>query len=153
MSVPLTFIVSSTCSHGPFNALPALSAALPTVLKNTSSIFSRLASAPFICLLLISTPWLTNCCSAARCACTACSSAASMPAKAFSSSASASTAGIMFFAAPLEAACVTDFNTLRMLATVSSRPCSALSVASLTALRSASPCCALDLANMSMSAS
>ena len=54
---------------------------------------------------------------------------------------------------PLEAACVTDFSTLRMLATVSSRPCSALSVAALTALRMASPCCALDLANMSMSAS
>ena len=48
--------------HGPLSAPPALSAALPTVLKNTSSIFSKkLASAPFICLLFISTPWLTNC--------------------------------------------------------------------------------------------
>src|SRR5678815_4342027 len=54
---------------------------------------------------------------------------------------------------PVEAASATFLTTFLMLSSVSSRPCSARSVASLTALRSASPCLALASANIAISAS
>ena len=63
-----------------------------------------------------------------------------MPAKALVSIASTSIGLATFFAAPVVAAVVTVESTFLMLAIVSSRPCSAFSVASLTPLRSASPC-------------
>ena len=76
-----------------------------------------------------------------------------MPSKALRSMASTSTALAGFFSAPAEVAWVTDLITLRTLSSVSSRPCSAFSVASATALRSFSPCLAEASANMSMRAS
>ena len=118
-----------------------------------SSIFSTLASALFICLSCRSTPWSTNCCSAFWFACTACNRAASMPANALPSMASISTGPAGFNAAPAELAWVTVLSTLRMFSSVSSRPCKAFSVASLTALRKASPCLAVASENMVMSAS
>ena len=76
-----------------------------------------------------------------------------MPSKDLRSRASTSTALAGFFAAPAEVAWVTVLITLRTLSSVSSRPCSAFSVASATALRSLSPCLVEACANMSMSAS
>src|SRR5258708_7815100 len=76
-----------------------------------------------------------------------------MPAKAFVSIASTSTGLDTFRAAPVVVALVTVLITFLMFSIVSSRPCSALSVASATALRRASPCLAVAAENMLMSAS
>src|SRR4029079_17864061 len=99
------------------------------------------------------TPPLTNCSSALRFASTACRSAESMPPSALPSRPSTSIAGAGLRAIPVDAASATFLTTFLMLSSVSSRPCNARSVASLTALRSASPCLALASANMVISAS
>ena len=152
VSVPFIFIAPSALSHGPCNG-PAAWVALLTAAKNTSSIFSTFARASFICFSCSPAPCWTNWASALRFASTACSSAASIPARACLSMPSRSTPLAGFCAAPVDAAWVTLFTTLRMFSSVSSRPCSAFSVASETALRSASPCFALASANIDISAS
>ena len=78
-----------------------------------------------------------------------------MPATALSSRASVSNppaAASGFLAAPALAASATDFKAARMFFSVSSRPCSAASVASPEALRSCSPCRAVAFWNMSINA-
>src|SRR5450755_436358 len=152
VSVPFVFIAPSTCSHAGCRGLLACDAFV-TAAKNTSSIFSRLPSASFSWPSFNPAPRSTNWASALRFASTACSSAASMPANALLSKPSTSIALAGFCAAPAEVACVTLLTTLRMLASVNSRPCSAFRVASATALRIASPCLALACANIAMRAS
>src|SRR6478609_4191718 len=64
-----------------------------------------------------------------------------------------SIAGVGLRAMPVDAASVMVLTTFLMLSSVSSRPCSARSVASLTALRTAAPCLALASANIVIRAS
>src|SRR6478609_7141035 len=64
-----------------------------------------------------------------------------------------SIAGVGLRAMPVDAASATFLTTFLMLSSVSSRPCRARSVASLTAFRSASPCLAPASANIVISAS
>ena len=148
VSVPLSFIAASTWSQAGCKAPVACCAALPTDAKRTSSIFSIFAIASFMCFSCSARPWSTNCCRALRCACTACSRAASRPEKALPSSSPISTAGNVFRPNPVDAAWLTVSSTLRMFVRVNSRPCSAFSVASATALRSTSPCRAVACENI-----
>ena len=133
-------------------AAPDPSAAFFTVPISVSSILSRSSSAFFRCFSRRSAPCASNCCSATRFASTAFSSASSMPATAWSSS-GATSAPSGFFATPAPAASVTLLSVARMFFSVSSRPCSACSVAWVTAWRSWSDCCAVADSNIEISAS
>src|SRR5436190_4388053 len=152
VALPFIFIASSALCHGPCSG-PADSLAFVMAAKNTSSIFSMLASASLSGFSVSEAPPLTNCSSALRFASTACSSAESMPPSALPSSASTSIAGVGLRAMPVDADSATFLTTFLMLSSVSSRPWRARSVASLTALRSASPCLAPASANIVISAS
>src|SRR6478736_3047474 len=152
VALPFTFIASRALCQGPCSG-PADWLALVTAAKKTSSIFSMFASASLSGFSVSETPPLTNCSSALRFASTACSSAESMPPSALPSRPSTSIAGAGLRAMPVDAASATFLTTFLMLSSVSSRPCSARSVASLTALRSASPCLLLASANMVIRAS
>ncbi len=151
--VPWPWVAVSTPDHACCSELSASAAALRTAANRLSSIFSMSVSAFFSCVSRTLTPCSTICCSASRFACTAFSSAVSMPATALLSRASTSGAGSLLLAAPADAALVTVFSTCLMLARVSSRPCSAFSVASATAWRIASPCWAVACENWLISAS
>ena len=143
VSLPFIFIASSTLSHGPAAGPPAW-LALATAAKNMSSIFSMLASASFSGFSLQPGAAARR---TARAPCGSPRPPAAAPSRCRRAPCRACPRrrprppGCC--AAPVEVASATVLTTLRMLSSVSSRPCSACKVASPTALRSASPCLAL----------